>query len=85
LLSAKLQYFLNDPSNTTVVNLANFEDLYSSIIKDRGSSALWFYPAAVGIYLIVSIFLADGSLLSDQGATILALVLMCLIKGLPRG
>jgi len=64
LLSAKLQYFLNDPSNTTVVNLANFEDLYSSIIKDRGSSALWFYPAA--------------------GATILALVLMCLIKGLPR-
>jgi len=65
LLYAKLALFLDaDVGNTTALSLANFEDLYSSIIKDRGSAALWFYPAA--------------------GSTILALVLMSMIKGLPR-
>ncbi|KIM88201.1 hypothetical protein PILCRDRAFT_250405 [Piloderma croceum F 1598] len=65
LLSAKMEVFLNaNITDTTELNMANFQDLYSGIIKDRGSSALWFYPAA--------------------GATILALVLMSLIKGLPR-
>jgi len=36
-------------SNTTAVNQATFEDIYGSIVKDQASSALWFYPAAVGI------------------------------------
>jgi len=65
LLQAKFEVFLDaNPGNTTALNMANFQDIRSSLIKDKGSSALWFYPAA--------------------GSTILALVLMSLIKGLPR-
>lgn len=48
LLSAKLNNFVYaDITNTTALSLANFQDILSSIVTDRGSSALWFYPAAV--------------------------------------
>jgi hypothetical protein len=80
-----MELFLNaDITNTTELSLANFQDIYSSIIKDRGSSALWFYPAAVSHHLSFCDSFADD-LSFEQGATILALVLMSLIKGLPRG
>ena len=47
-----MEDFLNaDITNTTELSYANFQDIYSSIIKDRGSSALWFYPAAVSHHL----------------------------------
>jgi hypothetical protein len=47
-----MEAFLNtDITNTTELSFANFQDLYSSIIKDRGSSALWFYPAAASHHL----------------------------------
>ena len=47
-----IQVFLNaNITDTTELNMANFQDLYSGIIKDRGSSALWFYPAAVSHHL----------------------------------
>ena len=61
MLNAKLAVFLSATlGNMTELNLANFEDLYDGIIKDRGSSALWFYPAAVSIYLpLLSILLAN--------------------------
>ncbi|KZP30448.1 hypothetical protein FIBSPDRAFT_108590 [Athelia psychrophila] len=70
LLFAKLYAFTYaDTSNKTEqineLTYANLLDIYSGILKDRGSSALWLYPAA--------------------GATILALVLMSCIKGMPRG
>ncbi|KAF7976379.1 hypothetical protein HWV62_6951 [Athelia sp. TMB] len=65
LLFAKLNALLaTDPTNTTALNYASLQDIYSGILKDRGSSALWLYPAA--------------------GATILGLVLMSCIKGMPR-
>ena len=87
MLDAKLAVFL-DPDyigNTTELNVDNFLDLYSEIIKARGSSALWFYPACVSIYLsLFFVHLPDG-LLCEQGLTIIGLVLMSLIKGLPRG
>ena len=87
MLDAKLTLFL-DPDyigNTTELNADNYMDLYSEIIKARGSSALWFYPACVSIYLsLFLIHLTDG-LLCEQGLTIIGLVVMSLIKGLPRG
>jgi len=49
LLSAKMDVFVSaDPSNTTEINRATFEDIHNDILKGRGSSVLWFYPAAVG-------------------------------------
>jgi hypothetical protein len=52
LLYAKLNVFLRAKAgNTTELNRANFQDLYSGIVKDRALSGLWFYPAAVGIHL----------------------------------
>jgi hypothetical protein len=83
LLDAKLSLYL-DLTNTTDITSANFNDIYSGIIKDRASSALWFYPAAVGIHL-PSPAIPLLTNLSPQGSTILALVLLSLIKGLPRG
>jgi hypothetical protein len=50
LIAAKLGNFLSsDFTNTTVtaaINRPVFEDIYDGILKDRGSSALWLYPAA---------------------------------------
>ena len=49
--------------NTTELNLANFEDLYSDIIKDNALAGLWFYPAAVGIHpSICPVVLLTGSI-----------------------
>jgi hypothetical protein len=46
-----LDVFLHaEIGNTTELNLANFEDLYSGIIKNRASAGLWFYAASVGIH-----------------------------------
>jgi len=51
LLYAKLDVFMHAViGNTAELNLANFEDLYSDIIKDNALAGLWFYPAAVGIH-----------------------------------
>lgn len=52
LLYAQLyQYISVDTTNTTIqetiLNYPNFLNIYSNILKDRGSSALWLYPAAV--------------------------------------
>ena len=52
LLLAKILNFLNDDTstgNTSVVNMESFQDLRSGIVKDRGSPALWLYPAAVSL------------------------------------
>jgi hypothetical protein len=87
LLDAKLALFL-DPDyigNTTELNPDNYLDLYSEIIKARGSSALWFYPACVSIYLSLFLVHFTDGLLCEQGLTIIGLVLMSLIKGLPQG
>ncbi|KZP30473.1 hypothetical protein FIBSPDRAFT_1038145 [Athelia psychrophila] len=63
LLFAKL-YAFTYADQIDELTYAKFLDIYSGILKDRGSSALWLYPAA--------------------GATILGLVLMSCIKGMPR-
>lgn len=50
---AKILNFLNvdtSTGNTSVVNMESFQDLRSGIVKDRGSPALWLYPAAVSLY-----------------------------------
>ena len=56
LIAAKLGNFLSsDLTNTTVtaaINRPVFEDIYDGILKDRGSSALWLYPAAVSSFLL---------------------------------
>lgn len=55
LLSGKMDAFLSaDPSNTTKINRATFEDIHNDILKFRGSSVLWLYPAAVGTSIIFS-------------------------------
>jgi Ran GTPase-activating protein (RanGAP) involved in mRNA processing and transport len=55
-----MEVFLNTGiTNTTELNMANFQDIYSGIIKDRGSSALWFYPAAVSHHLLLRFSFAD--------------------------
>lgn len=42
-----------NPAELAELNNATFYSIYSGIIKSRGSSALWFYPAAAsGSYLI---------------------------------
>lgn len=47
LLWAKVQIFLNaSPNNGTRVNEANWWDIYDGLTTSRGSSVLWFYPAA---------------------------------------
>jgi len=61
LLYAKLDVFLHAViGNTTELNLANFEDLYNGIIKDRALAGLWFYAAAVGIYPSCPVVLLTG-------------------------
>lgn len=60
LIATKLDIFINaDLTNTTELNAANYSDLLDGIIRDRGSSALWFYPACVGIF-IVRFLIADA-------------------------
>jgi hypothetical protein len=83
LIATKLNIFINaDPTNTTELNVAGFSDLLDGIIRDRGSSALWFYPASVSFF-IVHFLIADDW--PNQGATILALGLIPFTIGLPRG
>jgi len=56
LLYAKLNVFLHAKAgNTTELNLANFEDLYSSIIIGRALPGLWFYPAAGSVILALAL------------------------------
>ncbi|KZP30533.1 hypothetical protein FIBSPDRAFT_926382 [Athelia psychrophila] len=65
LLWAKANTFLTvSMTNATYLTEANYNDIWSGVIFDRGSSELWLFPAA--------------------GASILALVVMSLIKGTPR-
>lgn len=51
LLGAKLGTFLLNPTNTSELTFVNFVDIYSDILKNNGSSCLWFYPASVSVSL----------------------------------
>jgi hypothetical protein len=47
LLWAKMQIFVTaSASNVTQVNMANWWEIYNELIRSRGSSVLWFFPAA---------------------------------------
>jgi hypothetical protein len=47
-LAAKLANFVEaDASNSTVVGIPQFADIYDDLLRERGSSVLWFYGAAV--------------------------------------
>ncbi|KZP30511.1 hypothetical protein FIBSPDRAFT_1038176 [Athelia psychrophila] len=65
LLWAKANTFLSvNMTNSTYLTQANYNDIRTGVILDRGSSELWFFPAA--------------------GASVLALVVMSIIRGTPR-
>ena len=52
-MAAKLDLFLSaDVLDATQVNNVTALDIYGDIFKDRGSTALWFYPAAVSILIL---------------------------------
>ena len=52
LLSAKMGiFFYANLTNISAINQATFEDIHDGILKAQGSSALWLFPAAVGIFI----------------------------------
>jgi hypothetical protein len=81
-LGAKLANFLNaHPSNSTIVNISQFFDIYGELLRERGSSVLWFYGAAVCAFPS-EVYISN---ILEQGSTLLGLVLLTLIRGFPRG
>jgi hypothetical protein len=87
VLSLNLERFANidvqSNDSTTVLTDANFWELKGDIIRDKGSSGLWLYPAAVCTIPLVLLQSIDG--VYYQGATVLALGLLPFVRGLPRG
>jgi hypothetical protein len=52
LLAVKLNIFINAYwSETEELTDAKYRDIKEGIIRDRGSSGLWFYPATVRVLL----------------------------------